>query len=155
VIAGVVAFATACSGASRTAAPAGGRARPCEGRGGFRDQNLLVTWFVTFTFTPRDQLATHNAIPELLLARMNEKAGYDNVGFVVADGVDPNVTIAVTVHSDAQDHLSARARIVLWDGTVLPASSGDAPFVDPFKMVRSLADDIYRWFHDGWDCPKQ
>ena len=67
--------------------------------------------------------------------------------------MNPNLRVDMIFTNSGQgtDQISATASVSgLSRGHLFDANSGQATFTHPDDAIKALADDIYRWIHQGW-----
>ena len=122
---------------------------------GFSNTSLLVVISVTpglgkeWVF-PDEGPAS---VAATLLEDLNSDGAAAGVTFTEPNGVNPNLRVDMIFTNSGQgtDQISATASVSgLSRGHLFDANSGQATFTHPDDAIKALADDIYRWIHQGW-----
>jgi len=125
---------------------------------GFRNTTLTVV--IAVSAGPGLEWRNPNApgfVADAVLECLNIDGVDDGVSFDEANGRQPNLRIDViwTYLSEGTTQISATASVSgLGRGRLFDASSGQSPFTEQEDAVQALADDIYRWIHQGWTYPE-
>ncbi|HTW92985.1 MAG TPA: hypothetical protein VMH22_14935 [bacterium] len=122
---------------------------------GFRNTNLKVVISVTGADEYDLDAIDYDdpTVSEGLLECLKSDGAADGVTFTEANGELPHLRIDVAWSYATQGtvQISATASVSgLGRGHLFDASSGQAPFTDGYDATKALADDIYRWIHQGW-----
>jgi len=92
-------------------------------------------------------------IADDVLECLNNNGAADGVSFTEANGVQPNLRIDMvwTYETQGTTQITATAGVSgLNRGHLFDASSGQSAYTDGDDAIQALADDIYRWLHQGW-----
>jgi hypothetical protein len=121
---------------------------------GFRNTDLKIVISVSGDEEWEwDYLDDEPSVDEAVLSCLNTDGVADGVTFTEANGVQPNLRIDVSWSYSASGttQISASASVSgLNRGHLFDATSGPSPFTVGFDASKALADDIYRWIHQGW-----
>ncbi len=127
---------------------------PCDQQGPFHDTSLTVV--VTVKPTPNYKWAIEDA-PEFFASALLDYLNAHNkrnITFKEANGVTPNLYFHVTMLQTSE----GTQRNQVWievaglekEGVLFKESSGESPFTNMRDAFNHTADNMFKWFENGW-----